>query len=482
MLLSAALAAALAFPATGFAKQIPVVDGVIGGVGTTSAPEAETLTADASTAADAITPGALRVTENSGICETTPGVYQASGYGDLTSNESIWFWFFAARNNPDTAPLITWFNGGPGSSSMLGLFQELGPCRISNDSSSVALNPYGWNENANVSAGRLFIDQPVGVGFSYGSTTVGTSQAAASDVWKFLQIWFSDSRFSKYASRDFAIWTESYGGHYGPTFAAYFLEQNAKVANGSVSGLPINLKVLGVGDGLTDPLSQYPGYITYAANNPYHPLVSSSVIKQANTSFYQTNGCRARIQNCYNNGTNSVCSSAQSYCNNNVLSPLAGDYDVYYVPATDPDPYPPDLTDYLTSDAVTSKIGAQATWKETSNTVYNNFANTGDWMRNSAPNLETVINAGVRTIIYDGDAVNNLKTNFSREYATQAFSNFTVDGVSAGLYKNAGTFSYVRFFGAGHEVPAYEWASIPRGKAALQMFAQIMADESLRGT
>ena len=43
----------------------------------------------------------------------------------------------------------------------------------------------------------------------------------------------------------------SYGGHYGPTFAAYFLEQNAKVANGSVSGLPINLKVLGVGDGLT---------------------------------------------------------------------------------------------------------------------------------------------------------------------------------------------------------------------------------------
>ena len=70
MLLSAALAAALAFPATGFAKQIPVVDGVIGGVGTTSAPEAETLTADASTAADAITPGALRVTENSGICGT----------------------------------------------------------------------------------------------------------------------------------------------------------------------------------------------------------------------------------------------------------------------------------------------------------------------------------------------------------------------------------------------------------------------------
>jgi hypothetical protein len=42
-------------------------------------------------------------------------------------------------------------------------------------------------------------------------------------TWEFLQIWFADSRFSKYSSRDFGIWTESYGGHYGPTFAACVL-------------------------------------------------------------------------------------------------------------------------------------------------------------------------------------------------------------------------------------------------------------------
>jgi carboxypeptidase C (cathepsin A) len=68
---------------------------------------------------------------------------------------------------------------------------------------------------------RLFIDQPVGTGFSYGTENVDTSQKAAVDVWQFLQIWFADPRFSKYASREFGIWTESYGGHYGPTFAAY---------------------------------------------------------------------------------------------------------------------------------------------------------------------------------------------------------------------------------------------------------------------
>jgi carboxypeptidase C (cathepsin A) len=60
---------------------------------------------------------------NSGICETTPGVNQYSGYLSVGSNENMWFWFFEARNNATTAPLAAWFNGGPGCSSMIGLFQ-----------------------------------------------------------------------------------------------------------------------------------------------------------------------------------------------------------------------------------------------------------------------------------------------------------------------------------------------------------------------
>lgn len=60
---------------------------------------------------------------NSGICETTPGVNQYSGYLSVGTNQNMWFWFFEARNNASTAPLATWFNGGPGCSSMIGLFQ-----------------------------------------------------------------------------------------------------------------------------------------------------------------------------------------------------------------------------------------------------------------------------------------------------------------------------------------------------------------------
>jgi len=342
----------------------------------------------------------------------------------------------------------------------------------------------------------LYFDQPIGVGFSHGTLAVGTTAQAAANLWQSLQIFFNDPKFATYQSRDFAIWTESYGGHYGPDFAAYFLAQNAAIKAGTVSGKIINLKTLGVGDGLTDPLNQYPGYISYAASNPYHPLVSQSEITAANRSFFASGGCQSLIEGCYaSNGTNTrTCSSAQNSCNNNILSPLIGNFDVYDVRAPSDDPYPPDLTTYLTMSSVTSKIGAEAAWQETNDDVYDNFAQTGDWMHNSAPNLESVINAGIRTIVYDGDAdyilnfngveayVNKLQTQFSTTFNSEAFQNYTVAGHPAGIFKNAGTFSYVRIFGAGHEVPAYNFTGLATGQAASQMFEQVMTGGPLAST
>jgi carboxypeptidase C (cathepsin A) len=82
----------------------------------------------------------------------------------------------------------------------------------------------------------------------------------------------------------------------------------------------------------------------------------------------------------------------------------------------------------------------------------------GDWMRTSRPHLEKVINAGVRTAIYDGDAdyicnyqgvenmVNALQHKYSSQYASTPWTTWKVDGVTAGQFKNAGPFSYVRVY------------------------------------
>lgn len=64
-----------------------------------------------------------------GVCETTPGVNSYSGYVDLNEHAHTFFWFFEARKNPETAPITLWLNGGPGSDSLIGLFQGKLECK-----------------------------------------------------------------------------------------------------------------------------------------------------------------------------------------------------------------------------------------------------------------------------------------------------------------------------------------------------------------
>jgi len=60
----------------------------------------------------------------------------------------------------------------------------------------------------------LYIDEPIGVGFSYGTDPANSTVGAAPYVWTLLQAFFA--HFPQYDNREFGLFTESYGGHYGP--------------------------------------------------------------------------------------------------------------------------------------------------------------------------------------------------------------------------------------------------------------------------
>ncbi|MCJ1308039.1 hypothetical protein MMC25_001689 [Agyrium rufum] len=420
---------------------------------------------------------------NSGICETTAGVNQYSGYFSVGTGVNYFFWFFESRSSPNTAPLASWFNGGPGCSSMIGLFQENGPCHFVNGASTPSLNQYSWNSFANM----IYIDQPAGAGFSYGTDSVTGTVAAAPLVWKLLQAFYA--AFPQYENRNFGLFTESYGGHYGPEFASYFQSQNAAIKAGSVSGITVPLVALGINNGWYDPILQYQAYVQYSYNNTYKALISQSQYNTYMNTY--TTKCLPALQKCTTTtGSNSACETAENTCYNDIEGPLSeGNFDVYDIREPSNDPYPPETyATYLTKSAVTTAIGAKSTYTECSNPADSNFESTGDDSRSFLATLSAVVSTGLRTVIWAGDAdwicnwfggqsvANAISYSGKSAFNAQALAPYTVAGTQTGTFKTSGALSFLRVFGAGHEVPYYQPAT------ALQVFKQTMSQQALAST
>lgn len=75
-----------------------------------------------------------RTLEARNACRVNPerfmGLESYSGYITVneTYNSNIFFWYFPVEKRPiNKTPWIIWLQGGPGASSMTGLFDEIGP-------------------------------------------------------------------------------------------------------------------------------------------------------------------------------------------------------------------------------------------------------------------------------------------------------------------------------------------------------------------
>ncbi|KAI6041478.1 Alpha/Beta hydrolase protein [Pisolithus marmoratus] len=429
----------------------------------------------------------LHYIKDSGICETTPNVTQYSGYVEVGKNMFMWFWFFEARNSPETAPFTLWLNGGPGCSSMIGLFQENGPCRVNPDGNTTYLNPYSWNNVSNM----IYIDQPIGTGFSYGTDTVNSTEAAAPFVWQAFQVLFESQVFVKYSSREFAFATESYGGHYGPAFVTYFDEQNAKIVDGTLDAEPIVVSALLINNGWIDPLIQSIAYYTFAKNAPgYGQLLSDAVLANISQALWGKGGCVQQEKACYAAGNSSasdaICLNADNYCSNYVLLPAFGNYDPYDLRQNSSALFPPEYyVNFLSTESVKKQIGAETTYRECPYKPYYKIINTGDMSRSFLPELSQLVNSGLKVLIWAGDAdiicnwvgvyaaVLAMDWYGNKELNNTSLTNITLNGTPIASVANVDNFTFARVFGAGHEVPAFQPA------AALEIFTQVIRGEQL---
>ncbi|KAF5332255.1 hypothetical protein D9611_008202 [Ephemerocybe angulata] len=196
--------------------------------------------------------------KKSNFCDETVNAY--TGYIDVEAR-SLFFYFFESRNDPAKDDVMLWANGGPGCSSSLGLFLELGPCRIV-DNNNTKFHPEAWNTRANV----VFIDQPVGVGFSYADhgETVSTTEDGAKDIAAFVHLFFE--HFKQFQGRPFHLSGESYAGRYLPAYAAAIYDQNTRLAEYGLT--PVNLTSVMIGNGYVDFYRVYESYYDMPLERP----------------------------------------------------------------------------------------------------------------------------------------------------------------------------------------------------------------------
>ncbi|KAI8785545.1 serine carboxypeptidase CPVL, partial [Biomphalaria glabrata] len=143
------------------------------------------------------------------------GVIPPSHAGFITVDEKLrnhlFFWFFPTTSRRSEVPLLLWLNGGPGVSSMVGLFYENGPLRAVTADSYTA-----WNKSWTNSFSMLYIDSPVGCGFSYSENLPQgyrtTDEDVAMDLYSFLEQFYA--MFPEFMSRELYIGGQSYAGKY----------------------------------------------------------------------------------------------------------------------------------------------------------------------------------------------------------------------------------------------------------------------------
>ncbi|CAK4346177.1 unnamed protein product [Aphanomyces euteiches] len=388
---------------------------------------------------------------------------QYAGHIQLPSNgQKMFYWLVEAETNPSTAPLVLWLNGGPGCSSVNGFFTELGPFVVESDL-SVKRNPYAWNRKANM----VFLESPAGVGFSQPRLNESdyNDDFTADRTYEFLGQLFA--RYPQYKDRDFYLTGESYAGVYIPYLAYKLVKQ--PIAHVKFTGFAI-------GNPFTDSKVDGGAKLDYLYSHGLISIESYQAVGAAcpPETLWQctragpncTEGCRSVVDTVTTSANLNSINIYYIYGDICVLKDgQAGKLTNYDIrPNTHRGVYGPCndqfAAAYLQQESVQEAIhvsGGHVDWTDCASLNYHRTPS-------SLQKYPTILSAGLKALIYSGDA--DAQVNFigTQRWITKEALNLPVkdkwkawfgpDKQLAGYTESYTNLTFTTIKGAGHMVPA----------------------------
>ncbi|XP_027344942.1 serine carboxypeptidase-like 7 [Abrus precatorius] len=167
----------------------------------------------------------LHIASSNFIVKSLPGFGHLpftleTGYVGVDEREEVqlFYYFVESERSPMNDPLLLWLIGGPGCSGLSGFLYENGPLMLNYDKVNgtipeLRLNPNSWSKVLNI----LYVDAPIGTGFSYSKTQQGyytNDKQTVEHIYDFLQKWLVDH--PKFQSNPAYIGGGSYAGLFVP--------------------------------------------------------------------------------------------------------------------------------------------------------------------------------------------------------------------------------------------------------------------------
>ncbi|KAF2881564.1 hypothetical protein ILUMI_24599 [Ignelater luminosus] len=380
------------------------------------------------------------------------GTEQEWGHVTVRPHAHMFWWLYYTTANVShftERPLIIWLQGGPGMpSSGYGNFIEIGPLNM-----NLTEREHTWVKNFNL----LFIDNPVGVGFSYFSDSsarmVQNNKEIGEDLVSFMKTFLSN--YKEFQKIPLYIFGESYGGKMAVEFAYQLVEE---INKGTIFA---NIKGVGLGDAYISPIHYILNYASFALNLG---LVDKK-------GYEEIEELTKQVKIAINKEDFDTASDIEAKITDTVVRTTQG-IDVYNIVLKSNLSALPRFLSYQDSCNLlmntkikeSLNISKDIEWNFINDDIY--CALQGDLMRPVTPAIETILNeTDIKIIVYNGVFdflvntagtvmwLDNLKWKGSSEWHEKAKQPLEINMVNEGYVKEVGNLVFYTVLRAGHSVP-----------------------------